>query len=35
MGILWGIVLGDWVVRTLKGKDLFVSMARKNMGFTS
>lgn len=32
LGMLWGIVLGDWAARTIKGKDLFVSQARKDRG---
>jgi len=32
-GILWGILLGNWVTRTLKGKHLFVSMSRGNLGY--
>ncbi|THH28006.1 hypothetical protein EUX98_g6183 [Antrodiella citrinella] len=32
--ILWGLVLGDWIVRTLKGKDLFISPYRKTFGLS-
>ncbi|KZT69588.1 FAD/NAD(P)-binding domain-containing protein [Daedalea quercina L-15889] len=32
LGILWGIVLGDWFARMVKGKDLFVSQSRKDRG---
>ncbi|TFY61225.1 hypothetical protein EVJ58_g4643 [Rhodofomes roseus] len=32
LGFLWGIMLGDWASRTLKGKDLFVSQSRKDRG---
>ncbi|RDX48829.1 FAD/NAD(P)-binding domain-containing protein [Lentinus brumalis] len=32
LSILWGIILGDWLSRTMKGKDLFVSMARTQRG---
>ncbi|TFK82196.1 FAD/NAD(P)-binding domain-containing protein [Polyporus arcularius HHB13444] len=32
LNILWGFILGDWVSRTMKGKDLFVSMARSQRG---
>jgi len=33
VGILWGIILGNWVVRTLKGSDLLISSFRKRFGF--
>ncbi|KAI0725356.1 hypothetical protein C8Q72DRAFT_785707 [Fomitopsis betulina] len=32
LGFAWGIVLGDWASRTIKGKDLFVSRARAERG---
>lgn len=33
VGLLWGIILGDMVVRALKSNDLFVSTTRKAYGF--
>ncbi|KAF9043388.1 FAD/NAD(P)-binding domain-containing protein [Panaeolus papilionaceus] len=33
LGILWGIVLGDWFVRMAKSKDLFITMTRKTLGY--
>jgi len=32
LGMLWGITLGAWFVRMVKGKDLLIPMARKNAG---
>ncbi|KAH9947019.1 hypothetical protein B0H21DRAFT_692666 [Amylocystis lapponica] len=32
MDMLWGIVLGDWFVRWLKGADLFVNKTRAGRG---
>jgi len=32
LDILWGIVLGAWFVRMVKGKDLLLPMGRKNAG---
>ncbi|KAL4252163.1 FAD/NAD(P)-binding domain-containing protein [Abortiporus biennis] len=34
LGILWGIVVGDWVVRLLKSNDLFISMFRPQLGLS-
>jgi len=32
LGILWGIVLGDWFARMMKSKDLLIGMVKKNLG---
>jgi len=32
LDFLWGLIMGDWFVRFLKGKDLFVNQARKDRG---
>ncbi|PIL35059.1 hypothetical protein GSI_02846 [Ganoderma sinense ZZ0214-1] len=32
IGLLWGIVLGDWLTKTIKGKDLMIGMARGARG---
>ncbi|KAM6495084.1 hypothetical protein JOM56_009707 [Amanita muscaria] len=31
-GVLWGIVVGDWISRTLKSKTLMVDMMRSSLG---
>ena len=31
MGMLWGLVMGDFVVSMIKSKSLFVDMARKKL----
>ncbi|KAI1783571.1 FAD/NAD(P)-binding domain-containing protein [Ganoderma leucocontextum] len=31
-GFLWGIVVGDWLTKTIKGKDLMIGMARGARG---
>ncbi|KAF7436511.1 hypothetical protein PC9H_003344 [Pleurotus ostreatus] len=33
LGVLWGLVFGDWFARMLKSKDLMVPMARKAAGY--
>ncbi|EAU86985.1 hypothetical protein CC1G_08456 [Coprinopsis cinerea okayama7 len=33
LGILWGIVLGDWFARMLKSKGLVIEMSRGQYGF--
>ncbi|KAF7311070.1 FAD/NAD(P)-binding domain-containing protein [Mycena chlorophos] len=33
LGILWGIVLGDWFVRLVKARTLLISMTRGAMGY--
>ncbi|KAI0823945.1 FAD/NAD-P-binding domain-containing protein [Trametes gibbosa] len=33
LGFLWGILVGDWVSKTLKGKDLMVPAARTALGY--
>ncbi|KAF7307072.1 FAD/NAD(P)-binding domain-containing protein [Mycena indigotica] len=33
IGMLWGIVLGDWFARMIKSKTLLVPMTRGNMGY--
>ncbi|KZT56534.1 FAD/NAD(P)-binding domain-containing protein [Calocera cornea HHB12733] len=33
VGMLWGIVMGDWFARSMKSKDLLVGMARKGLGY--
>ena len=32
IGMGWGFVVGDFMARTIKGKDLLVSMTRKARG---
>jgi apoptosis-inducing factor 2 len=32
IGMLWGIILGPWFARMVKGKDLLIPMGRKNAG---
>ncbi|TBU44038.1 FAD/NAD(P)-binding domain-containing protein [Dichomitus squalens] len=32
LGFLWGIILGDWFAKMMKGKDLMVGMARGQRG---
>jgi apoptosis-inducing factor 2 len=32
LGILWGIMLGNWLTALLKSKDLVVGQARKALG---
>ncbi|CAL1715396.1 unnamed protein product [Somion occarium] len=34
IGLLWGIVVGDWVTRWLKGKTLMVPAVRKQFGLS-
>ncbi|KAM5540768.1 hypothetical protein V8D89_005412 [Ganoderma adspersum] len=31
-GLLWGIIVGDWLTKTIKGKDLMIGMARGARG---
>ncbi|KZT07513.1 FAD/NAD(P)-binding domain-containing protein [Laetiporus sulphureus 93-53] len=33
--LLWGVIVGDWFVRWLKGKDLFVKKTRRARGLAS
>ncbi|PPR01332.1 hypothetical protein CVT24_006334 [Panaeolus cyanescens] len=33
LGLLWGIVFGDWFVKMAKSKDLFITMTRKTLGY--
>ena len=33
LGFLWGILVGDWFSRTMKGKTLMVPQARKSLGY--
>lgn len=32
LGMLWGIVLGDWFTSTIKSKGLFLSNLRASVG---
>lgn len=32
LDLLWGIVIGNWITKLLKGKGLLVSMSRSNLG---
>ena len=32
IGLLWGIILGDFLTKTIKGKDLMIGMARGARG---
>ena len=32
IGLLWGIVLGDWFTSIVKSKSLFISNARASVG---
>ncbi|EJT98551.1 FAD/NADP-binding domain-containing protein [Dacryopinax primogenitus] len=34
VGLLWGLMLGDWFARTMKSKELLVGMARKALGYS-
>lgn len=33
MDILWGITFGNWVTKTLKSADLFITKTRKDLGY--
>ena len=35
MGMGWGMTIGDFMARTIKGKDLLTSMTRKARGFSN
>lgn len=35
IGLLWGITLGDWLTKMIKGKGLLVSMYRGKLGYRS
>ena len=34
MGIAWGMTMGDFMTRTIKGKDLLTGMTRKARGLS-
>ena len=31
VGVMWGMILGNWAAKTLKSKDLGLSMIRPRM----
>ncbi|KDQ63257.1 hypothetical protein JAAARDRAFT_29276 [Jaapia argillacea MUCL 33604] len=33
IGLLWGITIGDWLSKTLKSKELFVSKSKGGLGY--
>ena len=33
-GVLWGLILGNWLTSLLKSRTLLIPMARKGMGLT-
>ncbi|KAH9850134.1 FAD/NAD-P-binding domain-containing protein [Lenzites betulinus] len=33
LGFLWGILVGNWFAKTLKGKDLMIPAARTSLGY--
>ncbi|KAK2464741.1 hypothetical protein APHAL10511_003159 [Amanita phalloides] len=33
VGMMWGIVMGDWFTRTVKSKGLFIDNLRKSVGY--
>jgi len=35
IGMLWGLVFGDWAARMLKSKDVGLGMIRPRMGVTA
>ena len=35
MPMFGGLILGDWAVKAIKAKTLFVGPTRKGMGYTS
>ena len=35
IGVLWGLVFGNWAAKMLKAKDVGLSMIRPRMGVTA
>ena len=34
-GVLWGIIIGDWLTWLIKGRDLITWMYRKKFGMSA